>query len=61
MEEIKFIDFRIVKFKDWLIEHKNCNKETIIGSGNCNDSFRFIVCRDCNEAYFVGKIEGSKL
>lgn len=57
MEDIKFVDFRVVKLKDWLNDHRDCDKETIVGKGKCSDGFRFIVCKDCKEAYFVGKIQ----
>ena len=54
-KDIEFIDFRVTKLKKWLNIHRECKTETILGIGQCKDGFRFIVCRDCNEAYFVGK------
>ncbi len=55
-QEYKFIDFRIISLREFLNDHRECNTETIIGKGNFRDGFRFIVCRKCNEVYFVGKI-----
>ena len=55
-QEYKFIDFRIISLREFLNDHRECNTESIIGKGNFRAGFRFIVCRKCNEVYFVGKI-----
>ena len=54
-QDIKFIDFRVTKLKDWLNDHRECNVEQVIGEGYSGDGFRFAICRQCNEAHFVGK------
>jgi len=54
-QEYSFIDFRVTKLKDWLNDHRECNVEQVIGEGYSGDGFRFAICRQCNEAYFVGK------
>lgn len=56
MQDTKFVDFRVIKLRDWLNNHRECKKEIIIGNGHCNDSFKFIVCQSCNEAYFTGEV-----
>ncbi|MHA1787862.1 MAG: hypothetical protein ACTSXT_01415 [Candidatus Helarchaeota archaeon] len=54
--EYVFSDFRVVSLKEWLNLHKNHATDQIIGKGKCGEGFRFIVCRDCKEAYFADKI-----
>ena len=51
-----FSDFRVVSLKEWLNIHKYHNTDQIVEKGKCGDGFRFIVCRDCKEAYFAGKV-----
>ena len=55
-QDYKFVDFRIVKLKDFLNKHRNCKTETVLGVGKCGDGFRFIKCDKCKVAYFAGKV-----
>ena len=56
MQEMKFVDFRVEKLRDFLNKHRNCKIEQVIGESIDNTGFRFVKCLDCNEAYFTGKV-----
>lgn len=57
-QEYQFIDFHKTSIRDFLNEHRDHKIEQVIGESKKKDNtgFRFVVCRDCNLAYYNGKI-----
>jgi hypothetical protein len=51
-----FPNFKVITFKEWSMQHKEHKKEIDIMEAE-GRKFRFCVCLECGEYYYMGEIK----
>lgn len=51
-----FPNFKVITFKEWAEKHKDHKKETNIMEAD-NRKFRFAICLECEEYYYMGEVK----